>query len=288
MFIRNFVVAASLVAASVAPAVAAPQPGKAYHVYVPGRKSVAPGAATMLYYAGPVIGTVKVVSVMWSAKVNATIKSKITPFLKAIVNSTYVDQFAQYDTNRKGVNGKQGTNQTITRGTFVGQFVIKPKNKSKNLQDSDVQAEIEAQIAAGNLPANDTNTLYLTYFPSDITITLDGIVSCRDFGAYHFATMNSISPNNIFYGVMPDCGGGINEQTVATSHEFAEAVTDAIPTPGSSPAFPQAWNTSNGAEIGDLCEGNNTTLTSAKKTWVVQEVFTNTTNACATGKFTSP
>ena len=87
---------------------------------------------------------------------------------------------------------------------------------------------------------------------------------------------------------MPDCSGGFSYVTSVSSHEFSEAITDAIPTPGSNPAFPQAWNDANGNEIGDLCEGHDTTLTAGSRTYTVQEVFTNDTNACATGKFTSP
>ena len=147
---------------------------------------------------------------------------------------------------------------------------------------------MKAQIAAGKLPAANLNTLYMIYFPPGITITLGGGQSCSSFGAYHEAVSSTVTPNNVFYGVMPDCGGGFATITVVSSHEFAEAISDAIPTPGTHPAYPQAWNTANGYEIGDLCEGHDTTLTGAGETYTVQEVFTNSTNACATGKFTSP
>jgi hypothetical protein len=273
-----------------APALAAPTSGRAYHMFRTNQHIdlQAPAAKTMLYYAGPVLSSGKVAAVIWGKGVaKATVKG-IGPFLAAIVNSTFVDQLAQYSTNIKGVNGMQGTNQTIGRGSFLGKFHITPANKSKTLTDAQVQTEIEHQIAIGALPKNDTDTLYMTYFPADITISLDGSLSCQAFGGYHEATINSIDPNNVFYAVMPDCGGGFPEQTIVSSHEFAEATTDSIPTPGTNPAFPQAWNTSNGYEIGDLCEGNDTTLTAAKKVYSIQEIFTNSTNACATGKFTSP
>ena len=186
------------------------------------------------------------------------------------------------------MNGHPGTNQTITRGFFRGKVRITPSNSSKTLSDGDIRTELHAQIAAGALPAADLNTLYMIYFPADITITLGGGRSCTSFGAYHEAISSTVTPSNVFYGVMPDCGGGFSSITVASSHEFAEAVTDAIPTPGSHPAYPQAWNTANGFEIGDLCEGHDTTLAGGGETYTVQEVFTNSTNACATGNFTNP
>lgn len=260
----------------------------ALHVMRIDRAAAHPPASTMLYYAGPVIANMKAVAVIWGKGVNKTTVGKVPGFLKAIVNSTYVDLLAQYDTNRKGVNGMQGTNQLIKRGTYLGEVTITPKNTARRLTDAQVQTELEGQIAAGKLPANDTNTLYLIYFPANITITAFGLTSCVQFGAYHSATQNQISASNVFYTVEPDCGGGFTEQTVASSHEYGEATTDAIPTPGSNPAFPQAWNTSNGSEIGDLCEGNNATLTAGKTSYTVQELFDNAHNRCAVGNYTSP
>ncbi len=273
------------------PAAAAPD-GTAYHLYRPGLRPAPavspPGAATMLYYGGPVIAHVKVAVVIWGHGVAKTTTSLIAPYFKGIVNSTYVDQLAQYSTNITGVNGHPGTDQTITRGTFHGKFKITPINTSKNLTDGDVQTELKAQIAAGALPPASLNSLYMIYFPSDITISLGNLKSCVAFGAYHEAVSSTVTHANVFYGVMPDCGGGFTAATIVSSHEFAEAITDAIPTPGTHPAYPQAWNDANGNEIGDLCEGHITTLTAAGEVYKVQEIFTNSTNACATGKFTSP
>ena len=275
------------------PAGAAEPEGGAYHIFKPGLKPTlhqpAPGAATMLYYAGPVISSVKVAVVLWGSGVAKTTNTRIGPFSSAIVNSTFVDQLGQYSTNIIGVNGMQGTDQTITRGSYLGKFIITPYNNSKTLTDGDIKKELKAQIKGGMLPPQDLDTLYMVYFPQNISITLDNLKSCVDFGAYHEARSAKIKPNNLFYAIMPDCGGGISEITFAASHEFAEAVTDAIPTPGSNPAYPQAWNTSNGYEIGDLCESApSSTLTAAGKTYVVTQVFLNSTNACSTGKYTSP
>jgi hypothetical protein len=264
--------------------------GAAYHLYIPNARPVSPAAdPTMLYFGGPVIAKVKVVIVLWGDQVPKTTTSRIKPFFKAITNSTYVDQLGQYSTNGiTGVNGKPGTNQTIVRGILRGKFTITPINNSKNLTDGDIQTELKAQIASGALPAADLNTLYMTYFPAGITITLDGLKSCVSFGAYHEAVSSKVTKSNIFYGVMPDCNGGFSYVTSVSSHEFAEAITDPIPTPGNDPAYPQAWNDADGNEIGDLCEGHEATLTAAGQTYTVQEVFTNDTNACATGNFTSP
>jgi hypothetical protein len=288
------IAALTALALSVCPpmsAIAAPQ-AKAYHIYQPNlfpKGAPPPAQTSMLYYGGPVISTTKVVVVLWGPKVPKGTTSIVKPFFKALTNSTFVDQLAQYSTvGIVGVNGDPGTNQTIARGSFGGKFVITPANKSNNLTDADVQTELEGQITAHSLPKANLNTLYMIYFPAGITITLDGLTSCASFGAYHEAVSSNVTPKNIFYGVMPDCGYNPAEMTSVSSHEFAEATTDAIPTPGSNPAFPQAWNTYNGYEIGDLCESYQGKLTAGSQTFTVQQVFLNTTHACSTGNYTSP
>jgi hypothetical protein len=245
------------------------------------------GAGEMEYFGGSVFSNVKVVSVIWGSKVNPQTVADIPDFLTALPNSTFVDQLSIYDTNLHGVHHK-GTNQNIERGTFLGQVQIKPKDKKLLLTDKMVQQELEYQIGIGALPMNDLNTLYMIYFPTDITIKLGQAVSCQDFGAYHFATSKTVSPSNIFYAVMPDCSAGFGFLTFASSHEFAEATTDNIPTPGSKPKYPQAWNTSDGYEIADLCEDSDGTLTAGTNNYEVTQVYLNTTGACSTGNYTSP
>jgi hypothetical protein len=252
------------------------------------KAGVPPPSGPVNYYGGSVFTSSKVVSVMWGGSVNPTIVSTIPGFSGAIVNSTYVDQMSQYDTPKKGINGHKGTKQDIGRGTYLGQIVITPKNTSTSLEDSDVQKEIKYQIKKGVLPANDLNTLYMVYFPQNVSIDLDGLQSCVDFGAYHFAVNDvKLAKNNIFYAVEPDCGGSIANITFAASHEFAEATTDNVPTPGSVPDFPQAWNDASGFEIGDLCGGSGQ-LTAGTTHWTVTQYFLNTTMKCSTGNYTSP
>ncbi len=244
-------------------------------------------AGAVNYYGGSVFSNVKVVSVMWGTAVSPKISKAIPAFTAALVNSTYVDPMAQYDTFLTGINGQPGTNQHIARGTYLGQKVITPKNTAKKLTDADIQNELTYQISAGSLPQNDLNTLYMVYFPASITIKLDGSTSCLAFGAYHEALYSQINAANLFYTVEPDCRSGLSNITVAASHEFAEAMTDNIPTPGSSPAYPQAWNNSTGYEIGDLCSTNGT-LTAGAKSWTVTQYFLNTTGQCSKGNYTSP
>jgi hypothetical protein len=247
------------------------------------------GIGQMEYFGGTVFSNVEVVSVMWGAGVNATTVAEIPDFSAAIVNSSFIDQLSEYSTvGKTGVNGHKGSNQTIGRGTYYGQVQITPKNKSLSLTDEQVQKEIKHQIKIGALPAQTPNMLYMIYFPTDVTINLDGLISCQDFGAYHFATTAKSRPTSIYYAVEPDCSAGFGYITYAASHEFAEATTDNIPTPGNFPAFPQAWNNSSGYEIADLCEGDTGTLTDPTASYEVTQVYLNNLANCSTGNYSSP
>jgi len=244
----------------------------------------------MEYFGGTVFTGVEVVSVMWGSGVNSTTVAEIPDFSAAIVNSTFLKQLSEYSTKHvKSVDHHKSSNQTIGLGTFYGQVQITPKNQNLTITDKDIHKELEYQIKIGALPPQGPNMLYMIYFPDDVTITLDGLTSCVDFGAYHFAVNDKKEvPTNIFYSVEPGCNYSFANITYAASHEFAEATTDNIPTPGSNPAYPQAWNNSDGYEIGDLCEGYSGELTDATRSYEVTQVYLNSKGGCSTGNYTSP
>ncbi len=275
--------------AAALPAFAAETPA-AHMMRMPGQAPRHEAAGTIEYFGGPVISKVQVEVVFWGASVAASTVKAVVPFYTALAGSSYFTILSQYATNLTGVNGHPGTNQTIGAGSTLGAVQISPRNTATTLSDGQIRAELRHQITIGKLPQQNPNLLYMIYFPANVTITLGTAVSCQAFGAYHEATPGKTTASNIIYGVMPDCGGGFNANlTVASSHEFAEAVSDVIPTPGTHPAYPQAWNTAGGAEIGDLCEGAPAaTLTAGKTRYTVTAIFDKATNACSKVNFTGP
>jgi hypothetical protein len=242
----------------------------------------------MEYFAGPVFSQVEVVSVMWGKNVNSQTVAGMPGFLAAMPNSTFMDMLGEYST--KGVKGQNGHagHQTIVRGSLLGQYVITPQIKRTLIHDQAIHRELLHQISQGSLPANSPNVLYMIYFPSTVTIEAFGLRSCSNFGAYHFASMKHAKSTNIYYAVMPDCGYSFDSHTIVSAHEFSEATTDNIPTPGTNPAYPQAWNNAAGYEIGDLCQGTQGQLTTNSTTYYVQQEYLNSTAACSTGNYTSP
>jgi hypothetical protein len=138
------------------------------------------------------------------------------------------------------------------------------------LTDGDVQTWLAAELEgpdAGTLdggapwPQPDGDTLYMIYYPSNVTITQASGTSCNQFFGYHddFA----ISAGKfVSYSVVARCPpfpgtSAIDSIAAIASHELIEAATDPLPT--DKPAYIQpdsdhvAWAQLGGGELGDMC-----------------------------------
>lgn len=134
--------------------------------------------------------------------------------------------------------------------------------------------------AAADFPTPDSNTLYVLYFPANVTVTLDGSASCSSFGAYH-NTMTlpdkDANPIAVPYAIIPRCDTKESVTTVSASHEIIEAATD--PDIGENHLsyymLNQLWAVA-GGEVGNLCEGfGSSGTTTVESTFVVQRSWSN-------------
>jgi hypothetical protein len=248
----------------------------------------AAGTTTAEYFGGTVTANPKVYVVWWGdpSKINSAVTAAtggIADFFTGVLNSSFMDWMNEYDTNvTVGAGshmGMAGTGQHIGRGNYVGALTL-TNIPSGNVTDAQIQTTLDAAIVAGTLPPPDDNTLYAIYFPPGVTISLDGSSSCSGFGAYHDAIIET-QRHNTYYLVMPDCGAPFKNMTSVSTHELIEAVTDNIPTPASSPDYPQAWNDSMGNEMGDLCNSSGT-VTTPLGMFTVQTIWDERTKACKT------
>jgi hypothetical protein len=264
----------------------------------------APAGAHLSYFGGPVISNVHVVQVLYgSGSYDPHVAGTSTPTMGNFfgditgTNSGYISLLTQYNTPASG-----GTNQTIGNGTFDGLFQIVPSsaNSGSTIDDTQIQAELLAQISAGHLPApvldaaGNVNTLYMIYFPPGITITQGGSQSCvgGGFCAYHGTTSNTLNSKNLLYGVLPDmqpgsgCSQGCGNSTTfgnytsVTSHELTEAITDADVGIATTFAPPLAWYDMNNGEIGDICNGQQGSYVANGTTYTIQLEFSNAASDC--------
>jgi hypothetical protein len=233
------------------------------------------------------------------AQVAGTTSPNIGTFYSDLsgTNSGYINLLSQYDTNISG-----GTNQIIGNGTFAGLFQISPSsgNDGSTIDDTQIQAELLAQISAGHLPgatldaAGNVNTIYMIYFPPGKSITQGGSGSCvaGGFCAYHGTTSSTLNGKNLLYGVFPDfqppsgcsqgCGTSstFGNYTSVSSHELSEAITDADVGIATTFAPPLAWYDQVNGEIGDICNGQQGSYTANGTTYTIQLEFSNAANNC--------
>src|SRR5262249_41223238 len=183
----------------------------------PGVFSHPPGAH-LQYFGGRIVSNIEVVQVLYGTgnyipQVTSTGTPSIATFYQGVLNSAYVDWLTEYNTNTQP---PPNSNQTLGRGSFRTQVQITPSavNNGTVIDDTQIQAELSAQLAAGTLPAptddgsGNNNTYYAIFFPHGKTITLGGAASCQVFCAYHGTIANAGGHGEIEYGVHPDLQPG--------------------------------------------------------------------------------
>jgi hypothetical protein len=227
-----------------------------------------PATPTVLNAGGPVMKAPKLVAITFAGD---TLTASLDDFVaKFAAASTYwAGATAEY-----GVGPIAGAVDVHDGETFAAGTM---------LADSDVQAWLQARITgtplpgadggagdAGDagaplspLPPADANTIYTLFYPTQVTVSLQGSLSCQGFDGYH-GDFQLPDKTYVTYAVITRCppqAPGLSEiDSVAatTSHEFIEAATDplAIDNPAWSTVDPDhmAWEyVGGGGEIGDMC-----------------------------------
>ena len=196
---------------------------------------------------------------------------------------------------------------TIGTGTFAGQVQITPSaanapstqnictsSGSLRVTHTQIQAELKLQIAASKLPAPDLNTYFAIYFPAGVGIQQGRSCSgvSGGFCAYHGTVPAAGTVSEFYYGVIPDftsaafaTGCDTSTQygnvTSVSSHELIEAITD--PEVGIATVLgkPLAWYNNTYGEIGDICNGQQATITGTDgASYVVQKEWSNSGQIC--------
>jgi hypothetical protein len=256
-----------------------PTPGQ-NHVMpmtTPSGNSAIPQATPHLtYYGGPVLKNVHVIPVYWNSSVvyQANLNSFYSDFTSSN-SSIYASLLTQYSGIKSGT---RGTPYVAAKGTG-------------KITDAQIQAFLTGLFNSGNLPKPTANTYYPVHFPAGVHITAsDGSRSCVTWCAYHGTYV--YHGVNVNYGVIPDqaacfggCGGNfqlVNNLTSVSSHELVEATTDPGVGLATRIAPPLAWYDANNGEIGDICNGQQATITANGHTYVVQKEWSNSKNACRT------
>ena len=238
------------------------------------------------YQGGPVISNPKVYTSYWGPAwendpAHQELRQDLDQFVQDFLASDYMNILSQY-----GVGSGPGKT-----GRFAG-YTIDPAVNGV-LTDANIHTKIQDLINAGALPEPElsADSVALIFLDDGVAIsdTKMGIVMCEPtsdtaFGYHYFFTTSAGS--RFYYAIIPglsdtclrgSCPNNDSkcslhleatvEQRVTqvASHEFAEMVTD--------PEI-NAWrDSSNGAEIGDICNGESATITVSGRSWTVQKMY---------------
>jgi hypothetical protein len=237
------------------------------------------------YYGGRVVSNPSVVAVSWGPDVDPSVVNGMAGFYATILQSPYLDWVSEYATvGLSSVSDADaGSNQRIGRGSFFGSYTISPSLGGTTLSNTQILTELQAQIAAGNLPSptddaqGNANTVYMVNFPPGITLlTYGGVQSCamgpapsfcgttdtlvvgsRSVGVGLIADQSPASPCTGLCGMDPNY---FNNATEVHAHVLLNLVTnleDGLWNQEGSDTVqrPLAWYNLGGTEhqIADLC-----------------------------------
>src|SRR4051812_8311599 len=116
----------------------------------------APAGAHASYYSGRIVSNVEVVEVVYGGtpadyipQVTNTTSPNIPSYYQGVLNSPYVDWLTEYNTTAPVPTPR--TDQILGRGSFSTRVTITPSaaNNGATIDDTNIQAELSAQIAAG-------------------------------------------------------------------------------------------------------------------------------------------
>jgi hypothetical protein len=174
-------------------------------------------AINLTYRGGRLVQNVRVATLFWGSNWSGSqLPGYFNGFFQALfANGRFMANLAQYGTG----------SYPIGNGSFAAS-VIDNQQPPSRLQDSQIQAEIRAQIAAGHLPGPDANTAYVVFTPPHVEVfDRYGDNSFDDFYSYHDYVFGS----NGFPYIVVAYDDGLNDprfMTVYASHELPEVVTD--------------------------------------------------------------
>lgn len=223
---------------------------------------------TVTYNGGALLDNVQAQAVYlgsaWNSNASLESQAKSTDqFLSTLVGPAYMNMLSIYNV---------GTG-TDTAG------VVNAANLGTSISDSQIQSDLAQMIANGQVQAPTQNNLYMVYVEPGVVVQMGSASSQTSFLGYHGAFGDG--GKVIHYAVMaypgsPNPSPGsqgfastFDELTAVSSHELAEAVTDA----NVNYSTLGWYDNQNNGEIADLANGRTSTITGSSGTqYVVSDV----------------
>jgi hypothetical protein len=241
------------------------------------------------YHGGPVVDVPVVYASFWGSRWQSDPNhqqraNNLKQFLIDLTSSQYMNVLHQYG---------------VGSGCFLQASFL--DNVPDNLNDAQIRRFIQDLIDGGILPPGGSETTQvIVYLADNIGVNDPGedIVMCEPtnddaFGYHSFfqTTQGGTRPYAVIPGLSDAClrescpsdrlcslhliETQEQRQTQVTSHEFAEMVTD--------PQLNAWFDSDNGLENGDICNGESATITIGANTWTVQRQYSRADDIASNG-----
>ena len=192
-------------------------------------------------HGGTVVSNAAFLPIFYNAATATALKSGIDGF---------VNNFSGSDPGMKVITqySKSGNSISATLG-HVADYTDN-QVAPRRISDSGVRSYLSGLFNAARIVAT-TNTIYGVYLPQGTVSTLGSSRSCTSYCGYH--SSYTYNGKTILYAVFPynDCSGCslsgktvLDMETIVTSHEIREAITDPVNA---------WWESSSGYEDDDKC-----------------------------------
>lgn len=226
------------------------------------------GAGNLLDHGGLEIANAGFFQIYYNSSPYNAFGSRINGFVNAfgsgVADYTIIQQY--------------GSHATIAATLRNAGSLVDTNGTPSSISDTQVQSYIAGLFNAGRVTAS-VSTIYGVYLPQGTVSTSGSSSSCSNYCGYHgHFTYNG---QQIKYAVFPfnDCSGCSlsgktvgDMETIVTSHEIREAVTD----PGDNNT--NAWYDRAGYEADDKCAWHN--LYQLQGTYWVQPEYSNQNKGC--------
>ena len=237
----------------------------------PGGVKAASGTSNLVDHGGKVLPASHTYAIWWGS--SGSWASDVQPGMATLFNGLN-------NSNLLGIGLQYMRGASIT-STFKGS-TLDPSSPPRKVSPSTLGSEI-SKLYGTNLDPNGVYFVFTSTFPKG-----------GGFCAWH--SYASVGGQNIAVAYMPNTSGvagcdpgnnfglagseGLRSLANVTSHEFMEAITDAVP---SSTTY--GWVDSSGSEIGDKCAWLYPTpvTLSNGSVWQLQQEWSNVVSGCANG-----
>ena len=196
-------------------------------------------------HGGSVVSNAAFQPIFYNGATAASLQSGIDAFVNNFSGSDPgMTVVTQYSKSGNAISSTLGNS-----GSFVDS-----NSTPRRISDSQIQSYLATKFSSGQVSFNN-HTIYGVYLPKGTKSTLGSSSSCTSYCGYHSSfTYNG---QTAIYAVLPynDCSGCsltgktvLDMETIVTSHEIREAITDPVNA---------WWESSSGYEADDKCAWHN-------------------------------